>query len=129
VEEASFDKVIRAQDMAVNALSPEHVARIATNNMDAVDSFDKEQPKSALIGYRIPEHGGGPFHKADVVLISTIVAEKIYTKFITHLWQTMLRLGTDGWKIFEAYTRAIMANGDPVKLQRGRCVGKGDPAY
>ena len=45
------------------------------------------------------------------------------------LWQKMLSLSGDGWRIFEAYCRWLMASDHPIELETRKCVGKRDADY
>ena len=127
--DSSFKKTLVLQDDALHMLTEEYAVRIAKGELDAVESMSRGQPKSALIGYQVFESDTGPFEKKEVVVISALVAEKVYSKFMKKLWATMLDPQVNGWKIFEAYTRCLMATGTPKKLEGRPCVGKCKDEY
>jgi hypothetical protein len=64
----------------------------------------------------------------EIVAVSALVAEKVYSKFMADLWSVMLHSNDHGWAIFEAYTRHLMTQ--PTTLYGGRkCVGKTHQDY
>jgi Fe-S cluster assembly scaffold protein SufB len=83
------------------------------------------QPKSVVMGYTTNDS----FDKENVIVISALVEERLYTKHINALWSEMLALGDDGWRIFEAYTRGLMATISPQEFTCRQCVGKSDSKY
>jgi hypothetical protein len=111
----------------VNSLTTEQVIKIAKEEMDGIGTFELSQPKSALIGYELKTGDKGTFTKYNVVILSPLVAEKVYTTYIRDLWTLMLRLGdAGGSQIFETYTRALMATGSKITFLARKCVGKGE---
>ena len=91
--------------------------------------MSEDLSKSVLIGYKISKSDDGSFEKKEVIVISSLVAEKIYAKFIKILWSIMLDPRFNGWKIFEAYTRALMANGESSPYECCACVGSNSSEY
>jgi hypothetical protein len=53
----------------------------------AVDSMNEQQPKSALMGYQLMADDDGLFEQKEAVVISHLVALKLYSTFIRDLWQ------------------------------------------
>jgi hypothetical protein len=115
-----------AQDIAIRGLTPEQAKKIALHDMDAVGTLNENQPKSAVIGINCQPHHG--FMRYEIVVVSALVAEKVYSKFMADLWSVMLHSNDHGWAIFEAYTRHLMTQ--PTTLYGGRkCVGKKHQDY
>lgn len=107
-EEHAFTDELTRQDEAIKERTKDHAIKLAKNELSAVSSETDMQPKSVLIGYDRVE-GDDVFETKEVVVVSALVAEKLYTKFMADLWQVMIDLREDiGWKIFEAYTRELL---------------------
>ena len=113
------------QRLALNGLTSQQAEEIARNDLSSISTLDGKQPKSALIGFE--SKGNGSFAEYDVVIISPEVAEQIYSKFMKTLWRTMIDLGEDGWKIFEAYTRSLLMSRRTFQCRT--CCGKSNQLY
>jgi hypothetical protein len=118
--EPEFIAALVRQEQAMTYLTKEQAINIAQKRMDAVGSFAKSQPKSALIGYA----GGPPFSIGEVEIISPLVYEKVFEKFMGDLWDLMLQDDSVGWKGFESYCRKLMAASRPRDFIRRPCCGK-----
>ena len=122
----SLQAALVKQDEAVKELSEKQVKDIAAKNVKDLSTFASSQPRSAIMGYLVPEESGKPlFRTCAVELLSPLVAEKVYSTHMRILWNTMISLKENGWRIFEAYCRSLMI-GNVVQLQCRLCVGKGD---
>jgi hypothetical protein len=107
---ALFDTALREQDNALDLLTHEQVMAIVTGKMNPVEMPSIRLVKSAVLGIKVTDdEASDQFRQRKVIVISALVAEKIYSKFINILWSKMLDPGFDGPKIFEAYTRQLMA--------------------
>ena len=107
-EDYDFDGLLANQDRALTSLTELQERFILKNEMYAVESLSGTQPNSLLMGYVTPESDDGLYEKNNAELISPFVAEKVYNLFINILWDTMISLGKDGGKFFEAYTRSLL---------------------
>lgn len=125
-EESEFLISAASQRRALSVLAKGHATKIAKGEMDAVESLSSNQPRSALIGYKHAKSDDMSFDEetVEVVIISAIVAETIYTKFMSYLWDVMLERGQTGWSIFEAYTRELMIKKTPPRFEGRPCVPK-----
>jgi hypothetical protein len=111
------------QDEAISKLSSEQARRIVEVQICYSGYNIDLQPKSALMGYQLmASDTSGLFERKEAVLISALVAHKIYSTFTGELWQMMLGLGDKGQKIFKAYTCKLMATGKAQKLYGRPCV-------
>jgi hypothetical protein len=125
-----FKVALAVQQRALNQLTADQAVKIARNQLDAVGSFSVNQPKSALIGYQMPEIDNGSFEKEEIVIISLCVQDFIYINYIKDLWSTILNPTFANWKIFETYTHHLMALpfvGQTLKCRV--CVGFNDDRY
>jgi hypothetical protein len=108
--EESVEYNLNQQDLTINNLKPSQGQAIALGTMD-VETLTRTQPRSALIGYALPAEDDltkNDFSNLEVQVISPRVAEKVYSKFISELWQEMLNSRGARGEIFEAYTRQLM---------------------
>ena len=122
---SNFNEKLQIQDEAIVALTNDQVIKIAQKEMNAVGSFAPGQPKSAIIGYAKSD-GNPQFSMRIVEIISPLVAEKVFVKFMKTLWDTMLTNEyVGGWKILETYCRVLMA-GPAQDFQRRSCCGVSD---
>ena len=80
--DSDYDKALVAQNMALNKLTKQKIILIAKDDMDAVGSFSKNKAKSTVIGYGASDSDDHLYETGRVVLISPLVAEKVYTKFM-----------------------------------------------
>jgi hypothetical protein len=119
--DASFKSAIRIQAEAVNILTTKQVDDIANLHLDSITTFDKSQPKSALIGFRVADDDGGNFTSYSVDPIAPAVVTKVFHQFIKKMWQD-LHTVTWGTSIFETYTRHVMV-GDPSLFKYRNGVG------
>lgn len=129
----NFDTAVRSQDQALNEVTVDQAIKMAKGKMDAVETMSSGQPKSALIGYQQFNSDGTSLKSShvlfdertkEVVVISALVREKIYTKFMKNIWQEMIRLDKEGWKVFEAYGRELLTGKQPLKLRGRICAVK-----
>ena len=74
------------------------------------------------MGYKIATDDNGTFANRTTDLVSPLLQERIFPKYMKELWQVMLALGQHGWAMFGAYTRALMARGEAVQLEARSCV-------
>ncbi len=143
--ETEFKDAISELYRALYKLSEGEARDIAYGKNQNLNTLDSEQPKSALMGYVLKsatfldddldyintfnDLKSEDFRQSRTVAISPFVAERIYSKFMKDLWQIVLSLDVDGWRIFEAYCRWLMAGDQPIKLETRECVGKRDADY
>jgi hypothetical protein len=125
-EDGAYNQATRNQTTGLNMLTVEQVKKIATLEIEDLSSMDTSQPKSSVMGYRLKTDN--EYNVEEPGLISPVIAEKMYGKFMKDLWQTMLTQQEYGWKIFEAYTRKLMAD-DRHTFECRACVGKSNLAY
>jgi hypothetical protein len=98
---------------------------IVSGRLDAVGTFEPNQPKSAIIGYgKALTTELIPFSSRRVEIVSLSVEEKVSRKFMADLWNLMLQDDRVGWKIFEAYCRELMAIQPGRSFLRRPCCGK-----
>lgn len=121
----NIEDELLTQDIAILCLTLEQAKKIALNDMDGVGTLNENQPKSAVIGINCKPNYG--FMRYDIVVVSALVAEKVYSKFMTDLWSVMLHSKNHGWAIFEAYTRQLMTQA--TTLYGRKCVGKKHQDY
>jgi hypothetical protein len=100
--------IIELQLDAIAKLTWEQTRPIVHGEIRTVDAMDASQPASAIMGYQLKANDHNKFTKKEAVLISVLIKEEIYARFIKELWQMMIDLGVGGWQIFEAYTRRLM---------------------
>lgn len=96
-----------AQQIGIKALSYEHAKSIATDDVSALDTADRSQPSSWVMGY-VSEPPS--FNMHGTVVISEFVHEEIWSRHLGSLWSEMLRSkdsDTFG-HAFEAYVRNLM---------------------
>ena len=106
---------MRLLDGALNKLSKEQARDIAYGRIDDLTTLDSDRPKSAIIGYILKratfldddlnyintfnDLKSEDFRQSRTVAISPFVAERIYSIFMKDLWQIVLSLDVDGWRI------------------------------
>ena len=125
------DDLIKAQNSAINTLSPEQAKRVALGEMTPVEEFGKTT-ESALLAFRLSGDDSGRFKNGEPYIVSARVSEEIVFKFKSDLWNVMLSRGPNDGKgmIFERITRLMIANGNPSRRFEGRrCVGIRHPDY
>jgi hypothetical protein len=116
----------QAQKRALSELTIDQARSIATSQIEFLDTMSEAKPRSAVMGYL----GGDSYDTAKAVVISPLVTDKIAVRFMKDLWDTVFSQQSTGWFLFEAYTRALMANPNKqVELVGRNCVGKRDPSY
>jgi hypothetical protein len=136
-DEKCYRAALDKQRNALNVLTSHHSELIAMKKLNAVESKCTDQPKSALIGYQLSKndlakHLKGEnilFDEKDVVVISSVVADIIYNKYIKMLWLTMLNPTFNGWMIFDIYVHNLLTAPEPCNFQGRACVGVEDFLY
>jgi hypothetical protein len=123
-----YRRAIAIQNGKINALTKWQALKIASEEMDAVESTAEDEWKSPVIGIRLANDDNGSFETTEVIVISDLVAEKICTDFIESLWSKMLDGYINGPMIFEAYGRLLMTKEATSFLCRP-CGGKKDGKY
>jgi hypothetical protein len=81
-----FEQVLFNQRNLLKNLAVDQVKPIAKGDMDAVGTFTDKQPKSALIGYGIYKSDDRTSKMEEVIVISSAVADMLYTRFIKKVW-------------------------------------------
>ena len=68
-------------------VTTDQVKSIASNHVGAVDDSDMSprQPNSAIVGYKIATDDDGTFENELAVLVSPLLAEEIYSKYMKDL--------------------------------------------
>ena len=120
--EAAYRATMENQTRDIASLTEEHAKSIARGEMDNLSSLDSKQPKSSLIGYIETDD-----FSEKVAVISPFVAEKVYTKYIKLLWNSMESMKENGWKIFEAYCRCVILTEQEYSCRK--CCGRKDKDY
>jgi hypothetical protein len=127
-----FEETLQEQDDAINSLTRDQVINIAEKRLNVVGTFATDQPKSAIIAYTKPKKTSkrsklSTFSTRNIEIISPLVAEKIYVKFIRDLWDQMFsnRIISPS-NVFETYCRVLMTLPRQA-FDRRPCVGKKDP--
>ena len=125
LEAEDFQTVLVSQDDAVVVLTSEQAKEIVTGRLTAAGTFERNQPKSAIIGYgKAPPTELIPFSTRRVIIVSHSVEEKVSRKYMADLWNLMLEDQHVGWKIFAAYCRALMTMEPRRSFLRRPCCGK-----
>ena len=122
--EDDFNAHLKDQKDAVNLLTPSAAEDIVMQRMEHVVTFDKAQPRSALIGFALNAEDR-TFDKYTAVVLSKYISELIFQGHMKFLWNEMGRLGQDGDGIFESYARQLLLQ--RVTLVGRPGVGKSDP--
>jgi hypothetical protein len=104
---AAYETILLRQAESLAALTADDAFHMARGNMGAVESMSSSQPRPSLMG--ITASCDDLFDGKTASVISALVEERLYGKFISTIWYTMFGRGEDGWKIFEAYTRGLVA--------------------
>jgi hypothetical protein len=121
-DEIEVENAELRQSEAINSLTPEQATKIAFGDLPGVGTLDSSQPKSAVVG--LTSDGRNGFKTYDSEVLSPLVAEKIYSKFMDELWNAMLSNNRSvSWKIFEAYTRHLLASERISEFDSRFCVG------
>jgi hypothetical protein len=85
--DSDYEKALDLQEEAVDKMPEKYAMRIAAGRLNAIENPRKEDvPRSPLLGYRLAENDNGLFFKFDVILISSSIECKVYSKFIKILW-------------------------------------------
>ena len=108
-------------------LTANQASQIAMGDINKASTLVSTQPRSLVIGYTANTEKS--FSKPRAVVISDLVAEKIYSTHIKTLWNTMIASPEKGWAVFEAFCRNLMCSNYMVEFQCRRCSGKQDPSY
>jgi hypothetical protein len=122
-------KLQEEQDDAIANLTRQQVTDIYLERMDAVGTFARNQPKSALIGY-MEDTTDRTFSKRKVAIVSSLVAPDIvYKGFLRDRWDQMTSAALfDASKVFEKYCLMLMAR--PAQpFYRRPCVGTSNKVY
>lgn len=123
-----FEDDLLLQTRAVRRLTSDQAQKIVYGEAPEVDTLVSSQPKSELIG--IMSDSGDKFRSCRVEEISPLVAEKICGSFMADLWNKVLfSKDSHSWKIFEAYTRQLMAMQTTNLFQARWCVGQTHDKY
>jgi hypothetical protein len=138
--DAKFDLIRPIRRALIATLKPQEVESIASGYVDLVATFESKQPKSAIIGYTLcadttvpesttmQEDSLAVFRKYEVIVLSPLIAEEVYSKHMKVLWGSIFQYGASGWHIFEAYTRQLMM-GESIFLQCRVCCSRTDVQY
>jgi hypothetical protein len=122
-----YARCLELQDSAVQQLTFEQAEDIARDEIRELDAMNSKVPKSAIMGYTV-KPGDSKFQQKEIVLVSPRAGEKVYSKFMKLLWKLMLKLQIKGDMIFEAYTRAKMAERTKTEYEaRFFCYGCKEP--
>jgi hypothetical protein len=124
-DDEDFQAILLFQQDAIDVLTSTQAEEIVLGKLNAVGTFESDQPKSAVIGYsKAITEEIFPFSSRQVEIVSASVEEKVSVKFMAHLWNLLLRDGKTGWKNFEAYCRALMTTPSGHSFLRRPCCGK-----
>lgn len=121
----TLNALVMKQVISLNALVVKQVKLIAKGKLFESD-LDR-QPRCAPMGYEHSSSDNGQFSKAEAGLISGYAVEKLVARYIKDLWKLMLSLGEDGSMIFEAYTLALLANGEGALYEHRSKFGQKGP--
>jgi hypothetical protein len=105
-----ISKKLQEQDDAIANLTRQQVTDIYLERMDAVGTFARNQPKSALIG-NVKDNTDRTFSKRKVAIVSSLVAPDIvYKRYLRDRWDQMTSAALfDASKVFEKYCLMLMA--------------------
>ena len=108
-DETSYRTIVAKQNAAINSLTESQLRSMTSNDVDAVQTFDKSDPKSLLMVYeRTPDYN---FQNFAVAISSQRVLLKLVDRNNVFLWNLMISVSVEdglGWKIFEAICRNRM---------------------
>ena len=74
------------QNTGLIQLTPEQASNICFSKLETINTMDKSQPKSSVLGY----NSKFPYAKGTPVIISDHVRNAIWAKHLQTLWRTML---------------------------------------
>lgn len=123
-DDDSLTKILTKQNMALNELTESQVRQLANGELDAVQSNSDKQPRSVLIGYEISERDDGSFVKTKVIVLSSLIKQKMSVMFIKILWYFMKDPRYKDWKIFEWYTHELMTKREAAPYEYRKCCGQ-----
>jgi hypothetical protein len=106
-----FEQALRRQEKAVTAVQDKSFAS-GISALEAIveDTMDASQPESALVGYRLSADDHGQFSNYNVEVIATHASARIVRRFMMNLWEDMRLPSTDNLRLFEVYTRYLIAS-------------------
>lgn len=123
-DDASYNDIISQQSLAANKLNGEQAQLLGTVKLQSLTTFDKKQPESSLIGFRVPSDA--EFSKYTIDFIAPRVGMSLYRRFMKEMWDKLLLPRAGNPWIFEAYTRYLLGTNRTSTFQRRGGVGKRD---
>jgi hypothetical protein len=123
-DDVSFSRTLDLQSLAVSDLTPDQLEKIATLQVKSVTTFDPAQPKSALLGFRVPGDDG-TFSRYTVHIIAPRLALVLYREFMKAIWSKLRLPSVENTYFFEVYSRLLMVVSSTFSTRQG--VGKRDP--
>ena len=106
LSESKYRKLLERQKRAVKAVNSEQAMDIVSGEIDTDGLLDSKSPKSAVIGIELADDDNGTFTERKAVAISAVVAEQVFLKHITTLWNDMV--ANERPLVFESYLRTVL---------------------
>jgi hypothetical protein len=115
-------ELLRDQARALSELAENHVAAIATGEMDALNCFGSSEPKSTLMGFNNTQDNDFFSDRAEI--LSDSIRDKIYSRWMGNVWSKMLLDEQRGRYMFEPYVRSLFLRprGELFALQGQQCL-------
>ena len=113
---------LRQQRIALSNLSETRAFYIASHDLNMFSLMNSSLPYRHIMGFVVPNKDGvsqihSYYFASEIVLASSSLKETVYRTYMKTIWKIMQEQGLDGWPIFEAYCRSIMAAGEPIELE------------
>jgi hypothetical protein len=104
------------QDAAILKVSATHAEAIVLGQMDVVGNFAVNAPKGVLLGFNSTREDFGK-GQMNVFLLSSAIAEKVYSMHIRTLWNTMISSGEVIQRtLFEPYVRSLLTDSSKKRV-------------
>ena len=105
-DELNYRKLLEDQENAAAEVTEEQAKRIVSGKLDPMGNLNSAFPKSAVVGIALADNDHGAFTERKTVPISAAVAEQVFLKHITTLWNDMV--DNERPLVFESYLRTVL---------------------
>ena len=109
-----FSDILVCQKTALNNVDESQLRKLTSNDKDAAETSEKDQPKSLVMVYE--GSSDKDFKHFSIGVSSKFVMSKLIQKNAVFMWNQMVSLSVEhggyGWKIFESYCQEILL-GEP----------------
>ena len=116
--EDKYAKIVLQQDADVDTMTTKQIESIAFRGVSSIDASDTMRPKSSIVGYKVDNDG-----RRKTVVVSDLVAEKMYYTAMKELWNTMVQRGVGGRLLLEPYCRRLLSEEQERRFLSRSCVG------